>query len=118
MTRRLQTVCELPTFTRKAAKLWTPDEREEFIDFIAQNPDAGDVIEGTGGARKVRWARSGMGKRGGTRVITFYYDETMPVFLFTLFAKNERSDIGPTDKRDLAAVIADLKALRKARRLS
>lgn len=118
MTRRLITVCEMTAFTRKAEKLWSPEEREAFIDFISRNPESGDLIEGTGGARKVRWSRSGMGKRGGVRVITYYYDEMMPVFLFTLFAKNERTDISPDDKRDLATVIADMKAQRNARRLS
>jgi hypothetical protein len=116
--RRLTTVCEMTAFVRKAEKLWTREEHDEFIDFIAQNPDAGDIIEGTGGARKVRWARAGMGKRGGTRIITYFHDETMPVFLFMLFAKNERSDIGPGDKRDLATAIAGLKAQRRTRRLS
>lgn len=116
--RRLVTVCEMTAFARKAEKLWSPEERDEFIDFISRNPDAGDLIEGTGGARKVRWARSGMGKRGGTRVITYFYDETMPVFLFTLYAKNEQSDIGPEDKRTLVATITALKATRNVRRLS
>lgn len=118
MARRLITVCEMTVFTRKAEKLWTREEHDEFIDFISQNPDAGDLIEGTGGARKVRWARAGMGKRGGTRVITYFYDETLPVFLFMLFAKNEQSDIGPEDKRDLAIAIAGLKSQRRLRRLS
>lgn len=116
--RRLVTVCEMTAFARKAEKLWSPEERDEFIDFISRNPDAGDLIEGTGGARKVRWARRGMGKRGGTRVITYFYDETMPVFLFTLYAKNEQSDIGPEDKRTLVATITALKATRNVRRLS
>lgn len=118
MKRRLITVCEMTAFTRKAEKLWSTEERDEFVDFISRNPDAGDLIEGTGGARKVRWARSGMGKRGGTRVITYFYDETMPVFLFTLYAKSERSDIGPEDRRALATTIAALKAARNTRRLS
>lgn len=116
--RRPITVCEMTAFGRKAEKLWTREEREEFIDFIANNPDAGDIIEGSGGARKVRWSRSGMGKRGGARVITYYYDDMMPLFLFTLYAKNERVDVGPEDKRAFAALIAELKAQRKARRLS
>lgn len=116
--RRLITVCEMTAFARKAEKLWSSEERDEFIDFISRNPDAGDLIEGTGGARKVRWTCSGRGKRGGARVITYFFDETMPVFLFTMYAKNERSDIGPEDKRILATTIAALKAARRTRRLS
>ena len=59
-----------------------------------------------------------MGKRGGARVITYFHDETLPVFLFMLFAKNERTNLGADDKRELAAVIAEIKARRKARNLS
>lgn len=118
MTRRPITVCEMTAFTRKANKLWTAEERDEFTDFIARNPDAGDLIEGTGGARKLRWSRAGMGKRGGTRVITYFFDDTMPLFLFALFAKNEQADLGPADKRALAATIVELKAQGRARRLS
>lgn len=118
MNRRLITVCEMTAFTRKANKLWTTEERDEFTDFISRNPQAGDLIEGTGGARKVRWSRSGVGKRGGARVITYFYDESMPLFLFMLFAKNARDDLGPADKRELATTIAELKAEGKRRRLS
>ena len=65
------TIIETPEFRRWAAQVWQDSEREEFIDWIADNPLAGDVIPSTGGLRKVRWARSGKGKRGGVLVI--YY---------------------------------------------
>ncbi len=65
------TVIETPIFMRMAADVFDDEERKLLIDWIAGNPDAGDVIRGTGGLRKVRWSRSGMGKRGGTRVIYF-----------------------------------------------
>jgi hypothetical protein len=72
MTARvdLVTVCETLDFEKRAAKVWTELEHAEFFDFIAANPRAGDVIEGTGGARKVRWGYESKGKRGGIRVIT------------------------------------------------
>lgn len=63
------TVIETPIFQAYALSLWSQQEREQFIDWMACNPDAGDVIPGAGGLRKVRWARAGMGKRGGVRVI-------------------------------------------------
>jgi hypothetical protein len=116
--RRLQTVSEAPAFSRKAVKLWTQDEYDEFVAFIAENPLAGDLIEGTGGARKLRWARAGMGKRGGARVITYYHDESVPVYLLMLFAKNEQADMGPEDRRGLVDVITAIKTQLKRRKLS
>ncbi len=67
----MQTVAETPIFQKYAAEIWTDAERSEFITWIACNPSAGDVIPGSGGCRKVRWSRSGQGKRGGARVIYF-----------------------------------------------
>ncbi len=67
----MHTVAETEIFQRYAAAVWSDAEREEFINWIAANPGAGDVIPGSGGCRKVRWGRSGMGKRGGVRVIYF-----------------------------------------------
>ena len=74
MDRILITVAETGPFLRQAAKLWTDEDRAAFVDFIAANPDAGDVIPDTGGLRKIRWTRPGMGKRGGVRVIYFYHE--------------------------------------------
>jgi len=63
------TVVEVEPFPAKAAEVWNDEERLEFISFIAYNPDSGDPIPGSRGVRKVRWSRSGTGKRGGVRVI-------------------------------------------------
>ena len=65
------TVSETEIFQRYAQEVWTEDERTAFVNWIAVNPLAGDVIPGSNGCRKVRWARSGMGKRGGVRVVYF-----------------------------------------------
>jgi hypothetical protein len=67
----VRTVAETAIFRKYAAKIWSEDEQTEFITWIAANPTAGDVIPGSGGCRKVRWAGSGRGKRGGARVIYF-----------------------------------------------
>lgn len=61
----MHTVAETDIFQRYAAAIWLDVERVKFIDWIAANPLAGDVIPGSGGCRKVRWSRLGMGKRGG-----------------------------------------------------
>lgn len=65
----MQTVAETPTFSRQADKLFREDEKRELINFLAENPLAGDEIPGTGGVRKLRFAVPGRGKRGGARVI-------------------------------------------------
>lgn len=67
----MRTVAETSIFIRYAAEIWSEAERQDFITFIAANPDAGAVIRGSGGCRKVRWSRAGTGKRGGARVIYF-----------------------------------------------
>ena len=73
MARRIRLTHEVedPVVSAQAAKLWSEAEREDFVCWIAANPEAGDVIPGADGARKVRWAASGRGKRGGARVIYF-----------------------------------------------
>ena len=92
-TNTVFTVIETPVFTKKAADLLTDDEREEFAVFISQNPTSGSVVKGSGGVRKIRWARSGSGKSGGVRVIYYNMVDDEEVWLLTLYAKNERSTI-------------------------
>lgn len=87
------TVIETPEFTAWAAKVWSDEEREEFIDWIADNPDAGDVIPGSGGCRKVRWTREGMGKRGGARAIYFLRSARGQVVLLIVYAKAKFDNI-------------------------
>jgi hypothetical protein len=103
------TVVELPLFQRLADGLWDDGEREAFVDYIARNPEAGDVIPATGGVRKLRWCRQGTGKRGGTRVIYFYHDAQMPLFLLLLYAKAQRADMTPDEKKQVRILAAVLK---------
>jgi hypothetical protein len=93
------TVVETLTFQRQADDVWSDDEREAFVDFIARNPEAGDVIRDGGGVRKVRWGRGGTGKRGGTRVIYFFYNLDTPLYLLLVYAKAVRTDISPAAKK-------------------
>jgi hypothetical protein len=81
------TVIETAIFQRYAADLWSDTEREAFINWLSNNPEAGDVIPGTAGLRKVRWARQGMGKRGGARVIYFNRLENGEIWLLIVYAK-------------------------------
>lgn len=93
----MRTVIETPTFQKQADALWTAREREAFIDFIAENPDVGDVISGADGARKVRWQRQGSGKRGGVRVIYFHLVGDEVVLLVMVYAKAERASVKAKD---------------------
>lgn len=93
----MRTVIETPTFQKAAARLWSDEERVVFIDWIAINPLAGDVIPGADGARKIRWSRSGSGKSGGARVIYFNLNEDEIVLLLTVYAKAERSTMSPAE---------------------
>ena len=109
----MQTVAETPTFTRQADKLFSEDEKRELIDFLAENPMAGDLIPGTGGVRKLRFAAAGRGKRGGARVIYYYLDEAMPIYLLLAYAKAAKTDLTPDERRAVSALGAALKATRK-----
>ncbi len=74
------------------------------MDYIAANPDAGDVIPDTGGPRKLHWTRPGTGKRGGVRVIYFYHDDSMPLYLLLIYAKAERENWTQDEKRRAQAL--------------
>lgn len=87
------TVAETEIFKARAAAIWAEDERIEFCAWIAANPNAGDVIPGSGGCRKVRWQASGRGKRGGARVIYFNRPDEGKVWLLTIYAKAVRGNI-------------------------
>jgi hypothetical protein len=83
----MYTIIETPTFQKCAADIWQGDEREAFIAWIAENPLAGDVIPGASGLRKVRWSRSGMGKRGGARVIYYNMLDDGQIWLLIAYTK-------------------------------
>jgi mRNA-degrading endonuclease RelE of RelBE toxin-antitoxin system len=87
------TVIETPEFIATAADIWSDEEREEFINWISANSEAGDVIQHTQGLRKVRWAASGRGKRGGARVIYVVRTKRGEVVLVTAYAKGKLDNI-------------------------
>ncbi|ATE59100.1 transcriptional regulator [Thauera sinica] len=87
------TVAETEIFTADAKSIWSEAERLEFVTWIAGNPLAGDVIPGSGGCRKVRWSRSGMGKRDGARVIYYNRLENGTIWLLVIYAKAVRGNI-------------------------
>ena len=84
-------IVETDSFARQARVLWNESEIEVWQSYLSLNPLSGLEIPGTGGVRKLRWSLSGMGKRGGARIIYYYYDTSAPIFLlFEVIAKLER----------------------------
>lgn len=82
----MRTVAETAIFQRYSSEVWSEAERVEFINWIAANPEAGDVIRGSGGCRKVRWSAAGQGKRGGARVI-YFNAITQTIWLLIVYKK-------------------------------
>ncbi len=80
----------------------TEEWRNAVVDLLAANPMAGDIMPGCGGARKLRVARPGKGKSGGYRVITWFGGDDVPVFLLTVFGKNERANLTKAERNGLA----------------
>lgn len=104
----LTTVTELPEYIRRASELLNEAERKSVIDYLAAHPRAGDIMEGTGGIRKLRWARGGKGKSGGVRIIYYYHDQRIPLYLLTVFGKNEKSNITKSERNELAKLVGVL----------
>ena len=93
-------VIETPEFLSAVRKLISAEKRALLVDYLAYHPTAGDLIPGTGGVRKLRWGLEGRGKRGGARVVYFYHDPDVPIFVLTAYAKNERADLSQQDRND------------------
>ncbi len=102
------TVAETLPFRRKIEGLLSLEERDDLISYLAEHPSSGVLVQGTRGIRKLRWARSGGGKRGGVRVIYYFHNEIMPLYLLAAFGKNEKSDLSMRERQQLAAAVEDL----------
>lgn len=99
------TVAQTAVFQKYAAEIWSADELDQFVNWIALNPLAGDVIPGTGGLRKVRWGASGRGKRGGARVIYYNQLNDGTVWLLISYTKAKFDDLPPNILRELKNAI-------------
>ena len=110
MNTRPVTIAETQAFIRSAERIWSEEELADLIDHVARNPESGDLIPGTGGVRKLRWGRSGSGKRGGARVIYFYYRPDCPLYLLLAYAKAQASDLTPEERKAVAALAAQISA--------
>jgi hypothetical protein len=99
------TVVETDRFLKDARPLMPESERVKLVVFVAANPQAGDLIPGTGGVRKLRWALPGGGKRGGARVIYYFHSEQLPVFLLAAYGKNEKASLSKAERNGMAKLI-------------
>lgn len=113
---KMMTVVELTGFLARVGKSITYSERDELIGYLARNPEDGDEIKGTGGLRKLRWGGKGKGKRGGLRVIYYFYNESAPVFLLTVYGKGEQENLTPEQEVKLISLAALLKLECKPKR--
>ncbi|MDR2189446.1 MAG: type II toxin-antitoxin system RelE/ParE family toxin [Azonexus sp.] len=115
MSEILQGIAELPAYIRLADKLLSAEERQDLIGYLAGYPKAGDIMAGTGGVRKLRWRRGGQGKSGGVRVIYYYHDDLMPLYLLTLFAKGDKANLTRAERNELASLVDVLVNIWKGR---
>src|SRR5260221_8993977 len=109
-------VVETPEFISAISGLMDHAERMLLIDYLAYNPAAGDLIPGTGGVRKLRWALEGRGTRSGARVIYYYHSASLPLFALTAYAKNERADLSRKDINDFRRLTSVLVSTLKRKK--
>ncbi len=98
-------VVETPGYLKDAEAIFTPQEREEIVIMVARDPECGEIMQGTGGVRKVRVGRGGRGKSGGGRVIYIHRDAEHPIFLLAAFAKNDKANLSKAERNELAKFV-------------
>lgn len=98
----MHTVVEIPSYLKAAEKLFSAKEREGIVNMVSADPECGDLIQGTGGFRKVRVGRGSAGKSGGARVIYILRNEGFPIFLVAVYAKNEKANLTKAERNELA----------------
>jgi hypothetical protein len=103
-------VVETREFLKRSKPLMSDSERAELVAFVGANPEAGEIIPETGGVRKIRWALEGMGKRGGARVIYYYHNERLPVFLLSAYAKNRKANLSKAERNVMKRLVPTLVA--------
>jgi mRNA-degrading endonuclease RelE of RelBE toxin-antitoxin system len=99
-------IIETPVFTKRVLDALTDDEYRELQQFIAEHPEAGSIIPGSHGLRKLRWTMSGKGKRGGTRIIYYWLRPRDTILMLFVFRKNEQSDLTKDQLKILKAIVA------------
>jgi hypothetical protein len=105
------TVGETKEFIRAAKQIMADSEREAIVLFLSQNPDAGEIMEGTGGVRKLRWALPGKGKSGGARVIYYYHSHRIPLYVLTVYSKGSADNLTRAQRNTLKTLVGNLKRI-------
>lgn len=106
----MQSVVETEAYLRAAKDAgMTGEEMTAAVDLVAADPEAGDVMQGTGGVRKARLAGRGKGKSGGYRIVHYYGGGDIPVFLLTVFGKGEKANLTQGERNALRQLTATLK---------
>jgi hypothetical protein len=110
MLDRPVTVVELGSFLRSSAIAGLGDaERAELVNFLARNALSGVLIQGTGGLRKLRWARPGFGKSGGYRTIYYFHDLEAPLYAVLVYGKGKQADLTPEQRKSASTMVAEIK---------
>jgi hypothetical protein len=113
----MQTVLSTPTFLSDALRAgMSDDEVEAVVDVIAANPMAGDLIVGTGGARKLRHRRKGTGKSGGYRTIHYFAGRDVPVFLLAVYGKGDKDNLTNAERNEMSKILSTLAADYRSKR--
>lgn len=100
---------ETSVFTSDVQALMPDDDYRLLQQALAARPDAGELIPGTGGLRKLRWRLPGRGKRSGARAIYYWRVDESQILMLAVYAKNERVDLSPDDRRLLRRVVESWK---------
>ena len=99
------TIAEMAQAKRELDSVLSESEHDQLIDWLAMNPDAGDIIQGTNGVRKTRWGYDGKGKRGGLRIIYYFRDLNMPIYVIAVYKKNEKLNLTAQEKRVISQMV-------------
>ena len=103
-------VVETERFLKDVERMMSESERAELVAYMGANPEVGEIMPGTGGVRKIRWALPEKGKRGGARVIYYYHSERLPVFLLAAYAKNEKANLSNAERNAMQRLVPILVA--------
>jgi hypothetical protein len=99
------TVVETGEFLKQTKSLMSNSERAELVAFVGAQPEVGEIIPETGGVRKIRWALKGKGKRSGARVIYYFHNERLPLFLLSAYAKNRKANLSMAERNAMKILV-------------
>jgi hypothetical protein len=110
------TIAETAAYLRDANMHLSDAERMELLVFLSKHPTRGVLVAGANGLRKLRWAKAGAGKSGGVRVVYYFHNESIPLYILALFAKNERANLSAAERETLGKLIDQLVAAHAKKR--